>query len=258
MTLTLAKRIHSRLALPLLAGLLLVGGCGGGPSVPIRSEFVPFTQDQKTEIESGSARPYRLQSDDVIKVTVSHQDDLDQEGVLVLPDGAISLIGVGRLPVAGMTLAEADSAITVAYSRQVKEPEVSVIVRETSGRLVYVLGEVRTPGLHKLPRGGLGVIGAITVAGGFTADAAPDGTVLVRITPDGYLVQELALGHFRDPDSKGLAMIDLQPYDIVYVPRSRMGDFAYFSKTVLTGLVNITRMATDIRFLASGYVRGGY
>jgi hypothetical protein len=47
-------------------------------------------------------------------------------------------------------------------------------------------------------------------------------------------------------------MVDVQPYDVIYVPRSRIGDFAYFSKTVLSGLVQITRIASDIKYLSGG------
>ena len=49
----------------------------------------------------------------------------------------------------------------------------------------------------------------------------------------------------------------LEPYDVVYVPRSRTGDFAYFSRTILQGLLNITRMAADIKYL-SGVTYGRY
>jgi polysaccharide export outer membrane protein len=149
-------------------------------------------------------------------------------------------------------VAEADSLVTAAYSEQYVEPELSVIVTESMGRRVYVLGEVENPEMVKVPREGLGIIGAITLAGGFTDDAARGGTVLIRVTPTGYMVQEIDLGNLQDPRNAAMAMAPLEAFDVVYVPRSRMGDFGYFSRTVLSGLVNITRMAADIKYLSTG------
>jgi protein involved in polysaccharide export with SLBB domain len=228
-------------------------GCGGSSAFKSpRSNFVEFTHEQRMEIEASAIREYRIQQDDILRIDVSNLRELSQSAVLVLPDGAISLVGVDRIQVGGLTLTEADSAITAAYSREYRDPRISVIVLETKGRQIYVLGEVRSPGLQRLSHGGLSVVGAVTLAGGFTEDAAPDGTVLVRITPEGYLAQELDLSSFHDVGSMALASVELLPFDVLYVPRSRMGDFAYFSKTILAGLANITRMASDIKFLSSG------
>ena len=229
----------------------VLAGCGGSSAdVPVRSNFVEFSEDQLAEIETGSGNEYRIQADDVIRVAFAHHKELSQDPVLVLPDGAVSLVGVDRVVVAGMTLTQADSVITGAYSKEYREPQISVIVLESSGRMVYVLGEGRNPGLIKLPRGGLGIVGAVARAGGFTEDAAKQGSVLVRVTDTGYLVQEIDLSRFHEPEGIALAMVDLQPFDVVYVPRSRLGDFGYFSKTVLVGLLNITRIAADIKYLS--------
>ena len=239
-----------------LGALVMLAGCGGGPRVPVRSNFVEFSPEQLGEINANAGRPYRLQTEDVMSMVVADQEDLSQDRILVLPDGTISLIGVGSIQVVGKTLADVDSLVTRVLSREIREPEVSLIVTETQGKQIYVLGEVERPGLYKLSQGGLGVIGAITLAGGFTPDAAREGTVLVRVSEDGYLAQELDLETFGKPEGIALATVGMQAFDIVYVPRSRIGDFAYFSKSVLSGLVNITRMASDITYLKNGGPRG--
>jgi len=233
--------------------LLFLAGCGGGVNnAPVRTSFVSFSPDQMQEISSTSDRPYQIQPDDILKVGFLNNKDLDQEHVLVLPDGAISLVGVDRLVVAGLTVTEADSALTTEYAKEYRDPQVSVIVRETSGLQVYVLGEVMRPGSHKINKGGVALVGAVSLAGGFTDDAAAEGSVLVRVTELGYMVKEVDLSGFHSPGAIELATVNLMPNDIIYVPRSRIGDFGYFSKTVLSGLVNITRIATDVRFLSGG------
>lgn len=233
-----------------LALLVVLGGCGGGPSTVVRSNFVEFTPEQIQEIDTNAGNEYRIQEGDILKVAFPFEKQLTQADVVVLNDGSISLEGADRLEVGGLTVTEADSLVTHAYGKDYIEPDLSIIIQETQGRRVYVMGEVRNPGMHRLPSGGIDMLGAITVAGGFSEDAAKAGAVLVRVENDGYLVQEIDMSDFSSLASAGLATLQIQPYDVIYVPRSRVGDFAYFSKTVLFGLVQITRIASDMKYLA--------
>ncbi len=243
----------------LIALLVALAGCGGsgGAGMGPRTSYVEFTEDQLMNIAASESHAYRIQEGDVLRIAFPYERDLNQDDVVVLHDGAVSLIGVDRIELAGLTLTQADSVVTAAYAKDYLEPDLSIMVMETGGRQVYVLGQVRNPGLHKLPQGGVGIIGAITVAGGFTEDAAKAGTALVRMTDTGYLVQELDLTNIAAAEYAAIAAVGLEPYDIVYVPRSRMGDFSYFSRTVLQGLLNMTRMAADIKYL-SGVTYGRY
>lgn len=235
---------------------LLLAGCGGsGPRTMTRSAFVEFTPEQQLEIQNRKASEYRIQEGDILRIAFSYEQNLNQDGVLVLHDGSISLVGVDRLVVAGLTMSEADSLITHAYSKEYREPDLSVLMFKSKGQQIYVLGEVRSPGFYDVPTEGLGIVGAIAMAGGFNEDAAQDGTVLVRITPDGYLCQEVDLSDFGDVSSFEVATVTLQPYDVLYVPRSRQGDFFSFSRTVLAGVVSITRIAADIKYLTGGSQR---
>lgn len=237
-----------------LALLTVLAGCGGGPSSVARSNFVEFTPDQKKEIEAKTGDEYRIQEGDILKVAFSYQENLNQSNVVVLHDGSVNLVGVDRIEVAGLTMTEADSLVTDAYSKDYVEPNLSLIIQETRGRQVHVLGEVQNPGMHELPGGGIDMLGAISVSGGFTADAAKSGTVLVRVTDEGYLVQEVDLSDFASLAASGLAMVDINPYDVIYVPRSRIGDFAYFSKSVIAGIAQVTRIAVDLRYLSGDSV----
>jgi protein involved in polysaccharide export with SLBB domain len=238
----------------LLAGIVLMvflAGCAGvrqGP--PVRTSFVEFTPEQVSLIEAEDVHSYQIQAADVLRVVFSNEPNLNRDPVLVLPDGSVTLVGIEPLRIQGLTVVEADSAITQAYSREYRDPQISVLVLESKGRMVYVMGQVRQPGLVELPYGGLGVAGAVARAGGFTVDAAKEGSVLVRVTDAGYMVQEIDLSNFQDVTMGELATIQLQPFDVIYVPRSRIGDFSYFAKSVLSGLVNVTRIAADVRYLS--------
>ena len=83
-------------------------------------------------------------------------------------------------------------------------------------------------------------------------------TTLDEALADPEEVTELDLESFRSVEGAALATIELQAYDVIYVPRSRIGDFAYFSKSVLSGLVSVTRMASDLKYLSGGELFGRF
>ena len=95
-------------------------------------------------------------------------------------------------------------------------------------------------------------MGAVASAGGFSEGAARDGVILVRVTETGYSMQEVNMGDFSSMEMNQLATLRLEPLDVLYVPRSRVGDFHYFSRTILAGLVSMTRIATDLKYLSGG------
>lgn len=240
-----------RTAVLLAALAAAVAGCGG-PAHVMRSEFIGFTPEQQIEMQSRNHTAYRIQEGDILAIRFAYEQSLNQDGVIVLPDGSVNLVGVDRIPVAGLTVSEADSLLTLAYSREYREPDLSILFQETTGRRVYVLGEVRNPGLYRLPMGGTDIMSAVSLAAGFNENAARDGTLVMRVTPTGYQVQEVNLDKFATPQFGGIAAVQLQSYDIVYVPRSRAGDLAYFAKTVLGSIGNATRIVYDLKFIGDG------
>lgn len=231
--------------------LTVLAGCGGGPAYLARNEFVPFTPEQKTGLEAEALHAYRIQEGDVLKVYFAYEPKLNQDFVHVLSDGSVSLVGIDPIRLSGLTISEADSALTQAYSKEYREPALSVMIQETQGRRVYVLGQVRSPGLYKVPQSGVDIMNAVTMAGGFTDDAARKGTLIVRVTSEGYQVHEVNLESFGEAQFVQLATIPLQTYDIVYVPRTRVGDFNYFARTVLAGIMSVTRIVYDLRYITS-------
>ena len=72
------------------------------------------------EIESSSSNEYRIQEGDILKIAFSFEKDLNQDDVVVLSDGAISLMGADRLQVAGLTINQTDSLVTKAYEKDVR------------------------------------------------------------------------------------------------------------------------------------------
>jgi polysaccharide export outer membrane protein len=97
-----------------------------------------------------------------------------------------------------------------------RDPQVSVLVKEYNSKKVFVFGEVQKPGTF-VYEDGMSIVQAITVAGGFTKTAARNSTSVTRRVNGQEVkvkvsVEDIALG--KAPN------FTLDPGDIVYVPES--------------------------------------
>lgn len=226
--------------------LLLAAGCGSSGRSAVRTELVPFTTEQRAALQEARGARYRLRVGDTIAIDFRYQDEFDQRHISVLPDGQISMTGAEGLKALGLTVQELDSTLTARFAREYRNPELSVLFEEFGKKSVDVLGEVRHPGEYDIPPGlGGGVLQAIALAGGFAEGAAPAEVLILRVTEQGWLYRRCNLSHLEKSRLQDPVYLDLQPYDVVYVPRSAMGDWASFSKTVLPGIVDLSRLFWD-------------
>ena len=97
-----------------------------------------------------------------------------------------------------------------------RDPQVSVLVKEYNSKKVFVFGEVQKPGTF-IFEDGMSIVQAVTIAGGFTKTAARNSTSVTRHIRGQEVkvkvnVQDIALG--KAPN------FTLEPGDIVYVPES--------------------------------------
>ncbi len=93
--------------------------------------------------------------------------------VQVMASGEIHLPLVGAVRVAGMNLLHAQSAVNAAYANGfLQNPRINVVLAEKQSTTVLVLGQVKAPGAHILPKYENDVGHALAAAGGFTEDAA--------------------------------------------------------------------------------------
>ena len=122
-----------------------------------------------------------------------------------------------RVVVGGLTANGAAEKLRGCLSEGfLRDPQVTVLVREFNSKKVFVFGEVQRPGTFAY-QDGMSIIQAVTLAGGFTRTAAQNSTSVTRRIDDQEVkakipVQDIALGK--------AANFLLQPGDIVYVPES--------------------------------------
>jgi protein involved in polysaccharide export with SLBB domain len=165
---------------------------------------------------------YRIQIGDELEIKFFNTPDLNEQ-VIVRPDGRISLQLVPEVVVDGMTPAELTRRLTEQYAAQLQQPQVTVIVRTFGAQRVYVDGEVARAGV--VPIVGLTTaLQAIAQAGGFKESARLTEVVMIRRgldkTPQ---VTRLNLKKARDGSDIRQDVL-LQPFDIIYVPRSRVAN----------------------------------
>lgn len=117
--------------------------------------------------------------DDVFQVRVYGEGDLSGE-FRISDDGTIDYPFAGRMHVLGLRSGEVQTLIAEKLKDgYLKNPQVSVMVKEWNSRKVAVLGQVQKPGsVVYFPR--MTIVDAIAAAGGFTPIAAKNKVTLRR------------------------------------------------------------------------------
>lgn len=171
--------------------------------------------------EHAYAPPARttLRPGSVVEVRFYYTPELDVVQT-VLPDGTVSLPLVGSYPAAGKSPRQVERELTMLYSRELLEPELSIIVQGLPHQAVAIGGEVENPGRLEMPDS-ITVLEAVLQAGGpLRASADVTRVVVVRETEgrrQGYLVD---LGPALRGESA--APFYLHPQDMVFVPPTRV------------------------------------
>jgi protein involved in polysaccharide export with SLBB domain len=119
---------------------------------------------------------YQLTTDDQIATEVYGEEEL-RSVVRLNADGAVSLPLLGSVHLAGLTLNQAAARLTELYGKDyLLNPKVNIMLIGYAKRRFAVLGQVNRPGSYEMPEGspgGIDVLEAIAIAGGYTRIAAP-------------------------------------------------------------------------------------
>lgn len=188
----------------LLALLAALAGCARAARSPVLPERA--VGDVASTLGAG----------DLIEVRVFQEPELSGlyqiggQGDLIFPLCRRVVVGGSTANAAAEKLR---ACLTEGFLR---DPQVTVLVREFNSKKVFVFGEVQKPGTFPY-QDGMSVIQAVTLAGGFTKTAAQNSTSVTRKVDAQEVkvrvnVQDIALG--KAPNFM------LEPGDIVYVPES--------------------------------------
>lgn len=131
---------------------------------------------------------YVLSPNDQVAVEVFGEDDLRTAGRLNA-EGNLSLPLLGSVRLSGLTLTQATARVTELYARDyLVNPKVNVMLVSYAKRRFTVLGQVNRPGSFEMPDGspgGIDLLEAVAMAGGYTRIAAPERITVRRRGPTG-------------------------------------------------------------------------
>ena len=140
------------------------------------SNRAPVLLDATSDIKSEGE--YVIGPEDVLEISVWKSEDLSRV-VTVRPDGMISMPLIGDLQAAGLTPEILRKEIMRKLENYTKVPEVSVIVQQVNSYVIYILGEISSPGKYQL-KSHVTLLQAISLAGGFTQFASRNNIKVLR------------------------------------------------------------------------------
>jgi protein involved in polysaccharide export with SLBB domain len=201
-----------------LVSILIGVGCAIQTPTPTAISTLP----------ASSARPglLTISSGDVLEVIVRRGAGEDRFTSTVRDNGQLSVSFID-LDVKGLTALEAESRLTAALAAYVKEPRVQVLFKQkVVPDRFYVFGEVKKPGVFPMAPG-MTIIEALGQADGYTNEAYLPS---IRVLRGGLEQPQILAADVDQLLHKGdLAQnLLLKDQDIVYVPRSQIGDWNVF------------------------------
>ena len=132
----------------------------------------------QTETRANAEHSYIVQPGDVLTISVWKEKDL-QGDVAVRPDGGLNFPLVGDVAAAGKTVDQLRKDIAAKLAKYVPDPVVTVIVKQSLGNQIFVIGKVNKPGSFPAMRN-IDVMQALSMAGGPTPFASLNKIKILR------------------------------------------------------------------------------
>lgn len=191
----------SRLSSLLLVATLVFGQLGCPPVASVRQETPP-------EVDT------TLGIGDTIEVRVYGENDLSGS-YRVSSSGAVTLPLAGDVQVLGLEPQKAAKAIEERLAQGIlRNPQVTMIVKEQTSKRIVVIGQVVRPGtLTYSPA--LTAVEAITMSGGFTGLASKNSTTLTRVENGQKVTMRIPIEDITQGRAKN---VYLRPGDILSIP----------------------------------------
>jgi polysaccharide export outer membrane protein len=171
-----------RYLLPLVLFSVILGACGGKSPESMIPQNISKNQESKRaqelnrriiEESTKSATnnyDYQIGPGDLLDVKVYEAQDLSTEA-RVSTRGTVTYPLLGEVDLGGLTVQEAEKRLRgLLQAKYVKDPHVSIFIKEYRSKKVAVVGAVKNPGDYELLNRGH-LLEAIALAGGLTDNA---------------------------------------------------------------------------------------
>ncbi len=179
---------------------------------------------ETVETPEEEVSPYRLGPDDVLQIITRNHDEFSGK-FAVDPYGKILIPMIGEIKAEDLTREEFTDVLREEIGKYVEEANVIVSIIQYRSKVVYILGEVRTPGKYPVEGDSIALRDAIAAAGFPTGLAATWRVYIIkpRTVRPSYKIVNLYKILYR---GKMKNNIMITPGDIVYVPSTMLGKLA--------------------------------
>ena len=156
----------------------------------------PATAQPKASPSASTSARYVVGPDDVLSVAVLKHPEFSVTNVTVPQNGLLSLPVVGAVRANGKTLEQLDAAITQGLRVKLRNPDVTVTLEKPRPRPIYVVGQVKNPGIYEV-KSGWRITQALAAAGGLSVDTDLSAVIVNRNNKK--LVDTSLLPLLKDP-----------------------------------------------------------
>lgn len=153
------------------------------------SLLLAFLWSPSVTAQDSLVSSYRIGPGDRIQIRVDELEKLDQE-LEIANDGSITMSEIGRVDAEGLTADQLALRIrSLLESKGLRKATVDVSITNRSSRPVSILGAVKQPGIHHVPR--RATLLEVILNAGLNGDHGPD--VLVRRRARNGLTDEVRI-----------------------------------------------------------------
>ncbi len=202
-----------------------------GPAV--HSAAASRAADVLTSVAKPGNSAYKIGPLDVLDISVFKVPDLTKE-VQVAEDGTVNYPLVGDVPAAGRSAHELEQDLRQKLgSKYLRDPQVTVLVKEYNSQRVTISGAVKTSGVYAI-KGSTSLMQLVAMAGDIDT-SVDSGNVVVFRTIDGqrsaakFDIDDIKAGKAADPQ--------VEPGDVIVVDSSA-------TKVALSNILKTLPLAT--------------
>ncbi len=210
-TLSSYLKPQSSKLIPLMLSPCLVAASCGVQQVPTLPPRLPSSQELIAQSPAHTLGP-----GDVLEVRVYREPELS--GLYhVGPTGSFTFPLIGEVKASQGGAYELTQELTRRLKEKyLRDPQVTVLVKETKSKKVFILGLVKKPGSYTF-ESQMTVVQAIALAGGLQTLASRD---LVLIRNDQKGIEQKFRIPFKEISQGRAPNSPLQPGDILFIPES--------------------------------------
>lgn len=210
-------------ALLIVCAALLVaacGGAGGARDAGLVTAAAPIDPVMLMESTRGEATSdYRIGATDLLTISVFQVPDLSFEEISVDASGNLQMPLIGSVQAAGLTPSELSNDIARRLSaRYLRNPQVTVTVKEAASQKVTIDGAVAQPGVYEM-RGRTTLMQAVAMAKGPLREADVRSVAIFREVGGQRMVAVFDLAAIRNGQAEDPVILG---DDIVVVDTSRL------------------------------------